>query len=85
MARDALAPAHGAALWAPEPSYSRSGAFPRRGPKRWLRCCVWHPGARWRDKGKYRAITLRLHFENADQVYDVYAAINRDPRVKFKL
>ena len=44
-----------------------------------------HPGARWRDKGKYRAITLRLHFENADQVYDVYAAINRDPRVKFKL
>ena len=44
-----------------------------------------HAGARWRDKGKYRAITLRLHFENADQVYDVYAAINRDPRVKFKL
>ena len=40
MARDALAPAHGAALWAPEPSYSRSGAFPRRGPKRWLRCYV---------------------------------------------
>ena len=23
---------------------------------------------RWRDKGKYRAITLRLHFENSDQV-----------------
>ena len=40
---------------------------------------------RWRDKGKYRAITLTLHFENADQVYDVYAAINRDPRVRFKL
>ena len=40
---------------------------------------------RWRDKGKYRAITLRIHFENADQVYAVYAAINRDPRVKFKL
>ena len=70
---------------AAEPSYSRSGASPRRGPKRWFRCVVPHPGARWRDKGKYRAITLRLHFENADQVYDVYAAINRDPRVKFKL
>ena len=41
--------------------------------------------ARWRDKGKYRAITLRLHFESAEQVYAVYAAINRDPRVKFKL
>ena len=40
---------------------------------------------RWRDKGKYRAITLRLKFENADQVYNVYAAINRDPRVRFKL
>ena len=40
---------------------------------------------RWRDKGKYRSITLKLHFENADQVYDVYAAINRDPRVRFKL
>ena len=25
-------------------------------------------GVRWRDNGKYRAITLRLHFENADQV-----------------
>ena len=42
-------------------------------------------GVRWRDKGKYRAITLRLRFTDADQVYDVYAAINRDPRVKFKL
>jgi len=40
---------------------------------------------RWRDKGKYRAITLRLHFENSDQVYAVYAAMDRDPRVKFKL
>ena len=85
MARGALAPAHGVALWAPEPSYSRSGAFPRRGPKRRFAAACAHPGARWRDKGKYRAITLRLHFENADQVYDVYAAINRDPRVKFKL
>ena len=23
---------------------------------------------RWRDNGKYRSITLSLHFENADQV-----------------
>ena len=23
---------------------------------------------RWRDKGKYRAITLRLHFDNSEQV-----------------
>lgn len=40
---------------------------------------------RWRDKGKYRAVTMSLKFENADQVYAVYAAINRDPRVRFKL
>ena len=74
---------------------------------------------RWRDKGKYRSITLRLHFEDADtvrarwrgvfslsavsslgaslrleadssalmlaQVYAVYAAIDADPRVKFKI
>ena len=86
---------------------------------------------RWRDKGKYRSITLTLHFENAEQVgtppsppltprrspchsarrprrcvhtcpstnftracarsslrrkvYAVYAAIDRDPRVKFKI
>ena len=40
---------------------------------------------RWRDNGKYRAITLRLHFENSDQVYATYAAMDRDPRVKFKL
>lgn len=40
---------------------------------------------RWRDNGKYRAITMRLHFENSDQVYATYAAMDRDPRVKFKL
>ena len=40
---------------------------------------------RWRDKGKYRAITLRLNFKDADMVYAVYAAVNRDPRVRFKL
>ena len=40
---------------------------------------------RWRDNGKYRAITLRLHFESSEQVYATYAAFDRDPRVKFKL
>ena len=40
---------------------------------------------RWRDKGKYRAITMRLHFNNADEVYAVYAAVSRDPRVRYKL
>ena len=40
---------------------------------------------RWRDNGKYRAITLRLHFESSEQVYAVYAAMDRDPRVKYKL
>uniref|UniRef100_A0A7S0L5V2 Uncharacterized protein n=1 Tax=Coccolithus braarudii TaxID=221442 RepID=A0A7S0L5V2_9EUKA len=42
-------------------------------------------GVRWRDKGKYRSITLQLQFQDADMVYAVYAAINKDPRVKFKL
>lgn len=40
---------------------------------------------RWRDNGKYRAITLRLRFTNSDQVYAVYAAMDRDPRVRYKL
>ena len=40
---------------------------------------------RWRDKGKYRAVTVRLEFQNADQVYAVYAAMDRDPRVRYKL
>jgi len=40
---------------------------------------------RWRDRGKYRSITLKLMFENAEQVYALYAAVNRDPRVRFKL
>ena len=40
---------------------------------------------RWRDRGKYRSVTLRCYFENAQQVYNVYAAIDRDPRVKYKL
>lgn len=84
---------------------------------------------RWRDNGKYRSITVKLHFKDADtvrgpahtparlfparpqswagtpcagthahgrrtqsyaplaaeQVYAVYAAIDGDPRVKYKL
>jgi len=40
---------------------------------------------RWRDNGKYRAITIRLKFANSDQVYAVYAAVDRDPRVRYKL
>ena len=40
---------------------------------------------KWRDNGKYRAITLKLKFENSDQVYAVYAAMDRDPRVRYKL
>ena len=40
---------------------------------------------RWRDNGKFRSITLTLSFENAEQVYAVYAAFDRDPRVRFKL
>lgn len=80
MARGALALAHGGRAEL-QPLWSLSEAR----TKTLVSLRVPHPGARWRDKGKYRAITLRLHFENADQVYDVYAAINRDPRVKFKL
>ena len=40
---------------------------------------------RWRDNGKFRSITLTLSFQNAEQVYAVYAAFDRDPRVRFKL
>ena len=40
---------------------------------------------RWRDRGKYRSITLTLTFLDAEMVYAVYAAVNRDPRVRFKL
>ena len=40
---------------------------------------------RWRDKGKYRSVTLTLRFQNADEVYAVYAAMDRDPRVRYKL
>lgn len=38
----------------------------------------------FRDRGKYRSITLHAPVNTAEQIYDVYAAIDRDPRVKFK-
>lgn len=38
----------------------------------------------YRDRGKYRSITLKAPVNTASQIYDVYAAIDRDPRVKFK-
>lgn len=38
----------------------------------------------YRDKGKYRSITLKAPVNTAEQIYSVYAAIDRDPRVKFK-
>mmetsp|Transcript_15609 Transcript_15609/g.42039 ORF Transcript_15609/g.42039 Transcript_15609/m.42039 type:complete len:162 (+) Transcript_15609:74-559(+) len=37
-----------------------------------------------RDKGKYRSLTILAPCNNADQIYSIYAAIDRDPRVKFK-
>ena len=40
---------------------------------------------RWRDKGKYRSLTITLRFQDADMVYAVYDAISKDPRVKYKL
>jgi len=38
----------------------------------------------FRDHGKWRSITLRAAVLNKEQIYSVYAAISRDPRVKFK-
>lgn len=38
----------------------------------------------FRDRGKYRSITVKAPVNTASQIYDVYAAIDRDPRVKFK-
>lgn len=38
----------------------------------------------FRDRGKYRSITLNAPVNTAEQIYNVYAAIDRDPRVKFK-
>ena len=38
----------------------------------------------FRDRGKYRSITLRAPVSTGAQIYSVYAAIDRDPRVKFK-
>jgi len=38
----------------------------------------------FRDKGKWRSITVRVPVESAEQLYEVYAAIDKDPRVQFK-
>lgn len=38
----------------------------------------------FRDRGKYRSITVDAPVNTVDQIRDVYAAIDRDPRVKFK-
>lgn len=38
----------------------------------------------FRDKGKYRSITVDAPVNSSEQIYNVYAAIGRDPRVKFK-
>lgn len=38
----------------------------------------------FRDRGKYRSITVEAPVNTSDQIYEVYAAIGRDPRVKFK-
>lgn len=38
----------------------------------------------FRDRGKYRSITVEAPVNTSAQIFDVYAAIDRDPRVKFK-
>ncbi len=38
----------------------------------------------FRDRGKWRSISLRAAVASKDDIYTVYAAISRDPRVKFK-
>ena len=40
---------------------------------------------RWRDKGRFRSVTLRCTFRSADEVYALYASLDADERVKFKL
>lgn len=40
---------------------------------------------RWRDKGRWRSVTITLFFKNPDMVYDVYEAVDRDPRVRYKI
>ena len=39
----------------------------------------------YRDKGKYRSLTIELRFADQEMMRAVYAAINLDKRVKFKL
>mmetsp|Transcript_4975 Transcript_4975/g.9106 ORF Transcript_4975/g.9106 Transcript_4975/m.9106 type:complete len:201 (+) Transcript_4975:130-732(+) len=38
----------------------------------------------FRDNGKYRSVTLDAPCTSAEQIYSVYAAVSKDPRVKFK-
>lgn len=38
----------------------------------------------FRDRGKYRSITVDAPVNTVDQIRNVYNAIDRDPRVKFK-
>lgn len=38
----------------------------------------------YRDKGKWRSITLKVPVQSAEELYKVYDAIDKDPRVKFK-
>jgi putative lipoic acid-binding regulatory protein len=40
---------------------------------------------RWRDKGRFRSVTLRCTFRTADEVYALYALLDEDARVMFKL
>eukprot|EP00967_Tisochrysis_lutea_P144033 scaffold268391_cov32-Tisochrysis_lutea.AAC.1 len=45
-----------------------------------------HPvEVRWRDKGRFRSVTMRCTFRSADEVYALYASLDADKRVKFKL
>jgi uncharacterized protein len=49
-----------------------------------LNTATRHLKTSFRDRGKYRSITLRAPVSSADQIYDVYAAVGKDARVKFK-
>jgi len=40
---------------------------------------------RYRDKGRFRSVTLGCTFNSADEVYALYALLDADERVKFKL
>jgi putative lipoic acid-binding regulatory protein len=40
---------------------------------------------RFRDKGRFRSVTMRCTFRTADEVYALYALLDDDERVMFKL